>query len=149
MQMPGDIPAGHFGYNTLNLNPSTARGAFFIDWKDDPAIIFSRFAAQFLGLIFSKADFLVPFRKHASNEFWLAIRHPKPVYPVHFLILPRRGWKDVFQIPLEDPQIAAALLQITAALIRNEKLDENQCRLVINGGGFQIAPLVHAHLISG
>lgn len=108
-----------------------------------------RFAAQLLTLILAKADFLVALRKRASNEFWLAYRHPKPAYPVHFLILPRKGWKDVLEMPLEDPRVAKALMQITAALIRNERLDENQCRLVINGGGFQTAPLVHAHLISG
>jgi len=106
-------------------------------------------AASILGLILSKAYFLVPFKNSAANEYWLAYRHPKPVYPVHFLILPRRPWKNVFEIPAEDPGSAAALLQIASALIRKEKLEQEPCRLVINGGAFQTAPLVHVHLISG
>ena len=106
------------------------------------------FTAQIMGFILEKAPFLVPLKKAAENETWLAFQHPRPGYPVHFLILPRKTWRNVFECPCEDARVMEALFNLTAMLIENQQLDQTRCRLVINGGAYQTAPLMHAHLIS-
>ena len=107
------------------------------------------FTAQIMGLILEKAPFLVPLKRAAANETWLAFRHPRPAYPVHFLILPRKAWRNVFDCPCGDEGVMEALFHITSVLIKNQHLDQSSCRLVINGGAYQTAALMHAHLISG
>ncbi len=108
----------------------------------------NKFISFITGWIFSKASFLVPLKKIASNEVWLAYAHPRPVYRRHYVFVPKMPYADLYACPFDDPAFTAAFFELVKEVIVDQSLATQECRLVFNGGAFQTFPLAHAHLIS-
>ena len=102
-----------------------------------------------IGLIISRASFLVPGIRLRENSSWIAIVHPKPAYPIHIVVLPKRKIKNWMSLPLDDAPFYNEFVNITQSMIRDFCLDEAGYRLIVNGGPNQTFPHLHIHLIAG
>lgn len=109
----------------------------------------SPFIKCLVGWIFTNASFLIPGERLRENKGWLSIRHPKPGYPVHFLILPKKSWRSQLDVPVDQPGLLAEGLEIAQSLVREYNLEEAGYRLIVNGGKYQSFPHLHIHLVSG
>jgi histidine triad (HIT) family protein len=104
---------------------------------------------RLVGWIFTRASFLVPGERLRETSCWLSIRHPRPGYPVHFLILPKKPWQNLLDIPVAQPGLLEEALDIAQSLVREYGLEEKGYRLIVNGGNYQGFPHLHIHLVSG
>jgi histidine triad (HIT) family protein len=68
-----------------------------------------------------------------------------PVAPVHLLIVPRRHIPDFFDN--KDQKTHMAIVAAIHKLIEREKLMGKGYNIEVNGGGRQIVPHLHFHLI--
>jgi histidine triad (HIT) family protein len=108
-----------------------------------------KFIQGLIGLIFARASSLVPGERLRETANWMVIPHPKPAYPVHFLIMPKKQYKDWLDMPVDEPVVFSELIDITQSLVREYDLQCEGYRLIINGGEYQTFPHLHFHLISG
>jgi len=88
-----------------------------------------------------------------EDEKCLAFRDIAPVAPTHFLVIPKNR-DGLTGISKAEPRHEALLghLMVTAAKVaKQEKLDENGYRIVINEGkeGCQSVFHLHIHVIGG
>lgn len=78
----------------------------------------------------------------------LAFHHPQPSHPTHILIIPKRSYKSILDVPSSDSSFIHDLLHIVGDLVREFGLEERGYRLVTNGGAYQDVNHLHFHLIS-
>lgn len=109
----------------------------------------SFFFIKVIGFLFYHAGFFVPGERLVENEHWYAIRHPRPSYPVHILILPRVAVTDWMALPTSAPEVYTAFVALSQQLIREEGLESTGYRLIVNGGEYQSIPQLHVHLVYG
>lgn len=96
--------------------------------------------ARLIGWTFAHASFLLPVRRLAETPTLVAFRHPRPAYPVHILIVPKKAIPSLAHLtPADGPLLADVL--ITARELAPG------CRLVANAGAYQSFPQLHFHLI--
>ena len=81
-----------------------------------------------------------------ETEYLVAFWHPRPSYEVHLLLVPKRPFKTLLDVPVGDP-FTADLWAVAQLLVRELKLEESAYRLVSNGGAYQDVPHLHFHLI--
>ncbi len=83
-----------------------------------------------------------------ETEHVVAMRHPRPSYGVHILLVPKRPFATLLDVPEGDP-FTADMLLVAQSLIQELGLDkEGGYRLVSNGGDYQDVPHLHFHLIA-
>lgn len=68
-----------------------------------------------------------------------------PVRPVHLLIIPKQHVSEV--VTVLDPQLFAKLMTIVQNMIKREGLTDKGYRVTMNGGGAQVVPHLHIHLM--
>ena len=68
-----------------------------------------------------------------------------PVKPIHLLIIPKEHIEDFVQV--ENLFLISKLFSVAQKMIKREGLKDRGYRLVINGGGAQLVPHLHLHLI--
>ncbi len=91
-------------------------------------------------------SFAIPAELLRQTDNLVAFRHPKPAYPFHVVLLPRKSIPSLEKLDPSDPFLAD-LVSASQSLIQEFHLD---CyRLIVNGGGNQSFPLLHFHLVSG
>jgi histidine triad (HIT) family protein len=108
----------------------------------------TRLGAALVGLIFGKMDFLLPVQRLRETNTLLAFYHPRPAYPLHILIVPRRAVLSLQEMKPEDQVFWIDLVQVVQSLVVEFDLEEHGYRLILNGGGNQDIPQLHFHLIS-
>ena len=104
---------------------------------------------KLIGFVFTHAGFLMPGERLVETKNWMAVRHPKPGYPVHILMIPKKAISDWLSFPVDEPDIYSEFIQLSQRLIREEGLEKTGYRLIINGGEYQSIPQLHVHLVSG
>ena len=104
---------------------------------------------KIIGFIFSQASFFVPGKRLCETRNWMAIRHPKPAYPVHILIIPKQAIADWLAFPVSEPELFSEFVDLSQRLIREEGLEKKAYRFIVNGGAYQSIPRLHVHLVSG
>ena len=104
---------------------------------------------KIIGWIFTHAGFLMPGKRLEETENWMAVRHLKPAYPVHILLIPKKAISDWLSFPADEPALYAEFVHLSQRLIREEGLNKKGYRLIINGGDYQSIPQLHVHLVSG
>ena len=92
----------------------------------------------------------LPSTKVFENERILAIKDVSPKAPVHILIMPKKEYKSLQDIPKEDLSIMAEITEVTQALAREFGVEDNYRFLTNNGikAGQSVFHL-HFHLIGG
>jgi diadenosine tetraphosphate (Ap4A) HIT family hydrolase len=112
----------------------------------------ARWAARLLRWGFRTMNFAIPARRLRETATLVAFAHPSPSYPVHILLVPRRAYASLLDLPACDASTDAFLrdlFETVQSLVRELGLEEGGYRLVANGGAYQEAPILHFHLIAG
>lgn len=93
-------------------------------------------------------SFLIPVQRLRETDTLLAFYHPKPSYPVHILLIPKKALSTLAALSPADTPFLVDLFQTVQSLVSELKLEANGYRLITNGGAHQDVPQLHFHLIS-
>ena len=101
-----------------------------------------------VGWEFEKMSFAIPVNRLRETETLIAFRHPKPNYPVHILLVPKKALGDLSELDDADAPFLGDLFKTVQSLVDEFELETAGYRLIVNGGSFQEVPQLHFHLIS-
>lgn len=108
----------------------------------------TRLAGTLIRLGFAYMSFVIPVHRLRETDTLLAFYHPSPSYPVHILLVPKRAYRTLLDIPSDESGFMCDLLAAVQSLVRELGLDERGYRLITNGGPNQDVPVLHFHLIA-
>lgn len=83
-----------------------------------------------------------------QTENVFVVRHPKPSYPIHLLVLPKQPISSVTELSLVS-DFWDQIPEVVTALVKTYIPDGDGYRIIINGGAYQEIPILHIHFISG
>jgi histidine triad (HIT) family protein len=108
----------------------------------------SPFARHLIGWLFAHLSFLIPVQRLRETDTLLAFHHPKPSYPIHILLVPKKALPTLAALTPSDAPFLVDLFQTVQSLALELNLDSQGYRLIANGGAYQGVPQLHFHLIS-
>lgn len=91
-------------------------------------------------------SFVIPAKRLRETETLLAFRHPKPAYPFHILLVPKKAVASLTALDVTDTAFLGDLYSTVQSLVKEFQLPAY--RLIVNGGEYQDFPQLHFHLIS-
>ena len=99
-----------------------------------------------IGWVFAHMSFVIPVKRLCETETLMAFHHPRPAYPFHVLLVPKKAVTSLKEL---DPRDTAFLtdVYVTVQTLVNE-FQLSAYRLIVNGGELQDFPQLHFHLIS-
>lgn len=89
--------------------------------------------------------FSIPVHHLRETDSLLAFFHPRPDYPFHVILLPKKAIRSFSDLEPADPFVAD-LVTVAQSLIIENHLPAY--RLIVNGGEVQEFPHLHVHLVS-
>jgi histidine triad (HIT) family protein len=89
----------------------------------------------------------IPIKVLRETSRLIAFNHPKPAYPIHIIIMPKRPIERLMDLTEADSELLFEVVQIAQSLV--EQLQDSGYRLVVNGGEYQTVDQLHFHLVSG
>ena len=101
---------------------------------------------HWIGWIFEHMSFAIPVHRLRETETLLAFQHPKPSYPFHILLVPKKSVSSLKALDSKDAAFLSDLYSTVQSLVDEFQL--SAYRLVVNGGDYQDFPQLHFHLIS-
>lgn len=101
-----------------------------------------------IGWIFENMSFAIPVNRLRETETLIAFHHPKPSYPVHILLVPKKALGDLSELDDADAPFLGDLFKAVQSLVEEFELETQGYRLIVNGGSFQEVPQLHFHLVS-
>ncbi len=110
------------------------------------SILRNRWVAHWMRWMFEHMSFAIPVKRLRETDTLMAFRHPKPAYPFHVLIVPKKAVASLMELDSSDTVFLADLYSTVQHLVNEFKLPAY--RLIVNGGEFQDFPQLHFHLIS-
>lgn len=113
------------------------------------ALARSGFAGWVVGWIFAYMSFVIPVNRLRETDTLIAFHHPKPIHPVHILLVPKRKLPNLMAISTAETDFFNDLYSIAQELVLEFNLEEPGYTLLVNGGAYQDVPQLHYHLISG
>jgi histidine triad (HIT) family protein len=102
-----------------------------------------------IGWIFAHMSFAIPINRLRDTDTLLAFHHPKPSYPFHVLLVPKKAIGSLTDLQPEDNAFLTEVFRVTQELVKELDLTTSGYRLIVNGGEYQDVPQLHFHLISG
>lgn len=105
-------------------------------------------AGRLLRKVFAHMSFAIPVQKLRETPSLMAFRHPRPSYPLHILLVPKREYRSLMEVPLDDSALHRDLFEVVQSLVRELGLESAGYRLTANGGPYQDTPILHFHLVS-
>ncbi len=93
-------------------------------------------------------SFVLPVSRLRETSTLLAFHHPRPAYPLHILLVPKREYRTLMDLDLQDTAFQRDLFETVQSLVRDFALEERGYRLIANGGTNQDVPVLHFHLIA-
>lgn len=90
--------------------------------------------------------FAIPVKRLRETKTLLAFYHPKPAYPFHVLLVPKKAVASLKDLDPTDISFLTDLFSAVQGLVNEFQLPAY--RLIINGGEYQDFPQLHFHLIS-
>lgn len=94
---------------------------------------------------FAHMSWSIPVKRLRETETLLAFFHPKPAYPFHVVLAPKKEIQNFAELEPGDP-FMEDLVRAAQSLIDEYQL--KSWRLILNGGGNQEFPHLHFHLIA-
>ncbi len=91
-------------------------------------------------------SFAIPVKRLRETETLMAFYHPKPSYPFHVLLVPKKVVVSLNDLDPADTTFLTDLYSTVQNLVHEFQLPAY--RLIVNGGEFQDFPQLHFHLIS-
>ena len=101
---------------------------------------------RIIGWIFEHMSFVIPVKRLRETETLLAFPHPKPSYPFHVLLVPKKAVASLKEFDSNDFAFLSDLYSTVQSLVEEFRLPAY--RLIVNGGEYQDFPQLHFHLIS-
>lgn len=83
-----------------------------------------------------------------QSDHLFVVEHPKPAYPVHYLILPKSEIANAMELA-QDSMFWQEVPGAIQALVKTTIPEGDGYRIITNGGTYQEIPLLHIHFISG
>ena len=102
--------------------------------------------APLIGWIFAHMSFAIPVKRLRETETLMAFHHPKPAYPFHVLLVPKKAVTSLKEFDPTDTAFLTDLYFTVQNLVNEFQLPAY--RLIFNGGEYQDFPQLHFHLIS-
>ena len=102
--------------------------------------------APLIGWIFAHLSFAIPVRRLRETETLMAFYHPKPAYPFHVLLVPKKAVLSLTEFDPTETVFLSDLYSTVQTLVDEFQLPAY--RLIVNGGEYQDFPQLHFHLIS-
>jgi histidine triad (HIT) family protein len=93
----------------------------------------------------------IPVNKIFEDDEILAFHDAAPQAPVHFLMIPRKHFRNIMEIPPEDKALLGRLLDKAQELAVKLGCGEKGARFVINckSDGGQTVDHLHVHVLGG
>jgi histidine triad (HIT) family protein len=101
---------------------------------------------KLVGWIFTHMSFVIPEDRLRETETLLAFYHPKPSYPFHVILVPKKAVPMLADLDVSEPAFLQDLFSSVQSLVTEFQLPAY--RLIVNGGEYQDFPHLHFHLIS-
>ncbi|MDT8307039.1 MAG: HIT domain-containing protein [Anaerolineae bacterium] len=105
-------------------------------------------AGWLIAFVLARAAFLLPVNRLYETGTLLAFYHPRPSYPLHILLVPRRRLATLTALGPQDTAFLQDLIIAVRYLVLAFDLESHGYRLIANGGPYQDVPHLHFHLIS-
>jgi histidine triad (HIT) family protein len=102
--------------------------------------------APLIGWVFAHMSYAIPLRRLRETGTLLAFYHPKPSYPFHVLLVPKKAVLSLKELDSTETAFLTDLVTTVQNLVDDFQLPAY--RLIVNGGEFQDFPQLHFHLIS-
>jgi histidine triad (HIT) family protein len=102
--------------------------------------------APIIGWIFAHMSFAIPVQRLRETKTLVAFQHPKPSYPFHVLLVPKKAVASLKEFDSNDSDFLSDLYTTVQILV--EEFHLSAYRLIVNGGKYQDFPQLHFHLIS-
>lgn len=83
-------------------------------------------------------SFSIPVKRLRETETLMAFHHPKPSYPFHVLLVPKRAVKTLMEFDSTDSAFLADLYSTVQSLV--DEFHLASYRLIVNGGEYQDIP---------
>ncbi len=96
--------------------------------------------------MFENMSFAIPVKRLRETDTLMAFYHPKPSYPFHVIIVPKKAVASLMHINTSDAAFLSDLYATAQSLVDEFKLPAY--RLIVNGGEFQEFPQLHFHLVA-
>ena len=106
-------------------------------------------AGRLIGWLFAHMSFALPVQRLRETPTLIAFHHPRPTYPVHILLIPKRAIADVAALTPTDADFMLDLFAVVGSLVAELNLAPGGYRLITNGGPNQAVPQLHFHLVAG
>lgn len=101
------------------------------------------------GWFLAHMSFVIPVKRLRETKTLMAFYHPRPSYPVHILLVPKRPLASLTDLSAHDTDFMVELVSTAQSLIEEFNLNTEGYRLITNGGPYQDIPHLHFHLVSG
>ena len=102
--------------------------------------------APWIGWMFAHMSFALPVKRLHETNTLMAFYHPRPSYPFHVLLVPKKAVPSLKEFDTTDALFLADLYSTVLTIVNEFQLPAY--RLIVNGGEFQDFPQLHFHLIS-
>ena len=99
--------------------------------------------------MFAHMSFALPVNRLKETKTLIAFHHPRPSYPLHVLLVPKRAVADLSDLERVEGEFLTELFATVQDLVSELALDDVGYRLIVNGGPYQEVPQLHFHLVSG
>lgn len=87
----------------------------------------------------------IPAKVYYEDDDIVVFPDINPVKPVHLLIVPKEHVRDFAEV--DDLFLFTKLFSVVSKMVAREGLKDKGYRVVINGGGAQLVPHLHIHLM--
>ncbi len=102
--------------------------------------------ARIIGWIFTHMSFAIPVHRLRETDTLMAFYHPRPMYPFHVVILPKKQVATLKELDPNDSVFFHDLYSTVQNLV--DEFHLSAYRLIVNGGEYQEFPHLHFHLVS-
>ena len=102
--------------------------------------------APLIGWMFEHMSFAIPVERLRETEVLMAFYHPKPAYPFHVLLMPKKAVTSLKELDPNDSAFLTDLYPTVQSLV--DEFHLSAYRLIVNGGDYQDFPQLHFHLVS-
>jgi histidine triad (HIT) family protein len=96
--------------------------------------------------MFEYMSFAFPVKRLRETETLMAFLHPKPSYPFHVLLVPKKAVGTLMDFDAKETAFLSDLYAAVQSLVEEFQLPAY--RLIVNGGEYQDFPQLHFHLVS-
>jgi histidine triad (HIT) family protein len=100
-----------------------------------------------IGWAFAHLSFALPVRRVLETSTLVAFHHPRPSYPLHILIVPKRAIPGLASLGIEHCSLLLDVFRMAEALSQKLDFEGMGAQLIVNGGAYQLIPQLHFHLV--